>query len=91
MKLILYSIPNCIYAKAIKIFLEKNNLPFKEIIVDSEEKKREAIIAKQGISSDISFLKIVNSHSIHIITGYNEFALNQLIEHIKKYNPKIKI
>lgn len=61
--------------KLIKEFLEQNNLPFKTI--------------KEEIKS-WSSLKTTYSHSIHIIEGYNKLLLNQLIEHINKYKPKIE-
>ena len=38
---------------------------------------------------DKSMLKIVKSHSISFIIGFQEHSLNQLIEHIEKYKPKI--
>jgi len=89
MKLTLYSIPNNQESARIKEFLDKNNLPFSEIIIDSNEKLIEAKKAKQFDTINNSFLKINNPHSIHIINGYNESALFQLIKHINKYKPKI--
>jgi len=77
MRIELYAIPNCIHGEAIKIFLNKNNLPFKEIKIDNSYK-------------EVSFLKITYNHSIHLINGFNEFLLKQMIEHIEKYKCKIE-
>ncbi len=74
--------------KKIKEFLTKNNLPFNEIITDDVnllDKVRQA-----RISTKVSLLRIFYSSSIHIIGGYNELALNQLIEHIEKYKLKMR-
>ena len=80
MKLELYSIGD-IHAQAIKLFLNKNDLPFKEIKFNSCSYKK----------IDMSYLKITKNHSITIINGVNKLMLNDLIEHVKKYNPKIEI
>ena len=37
-----------------------------------------------------SILEVKHSHSIRICNGCQEQFLNQLLEHIKKYNPKIE-
>lgn len=58
--------------KKIKEFLIKNNLPFKEY----------------SVMNKISSLKITYSHAIHIIDGFNELALKQLLEHIEKYSQR---
>ncbi|MDP3026530.1 MAG: hypothetical protein Q8N63_02390 [Nanoarchaeota archaeon] len=79
MKIELYAI-NDIHAQAFRLFLNKNNLLFKEIRLDSNYTK-----------TNVSYLKITKNHSITIINGFNEFMLNDLIEHIKKYNPKIEV
>jgi hypothetical protein len=79
MKLELYA-KDEIHAQAFRMFLNKNRLPFREINTTLENK---------NIAS--SYLKISKSHSISIIDGFNELILNQLVEHIKKYNPKIEI
>jgi len=89
MKLILYSLPNCKEVLKIKNFLQRNNIKFNEIILDSEEKKAE--LKKLTMQNKVSALKIVYNHSIHVISGFNEAYLNlNLLEHIKKYNPKIE-
>jgi len=64
--------------KKIRDFLVSNNLPFKEITMNNPNDKK-------------SLLKITKSHSINIIYGYLEWDLNQLLEHIKKYDPKMGI
>ena len=79
MKIELFDIGD-IHAQAFRLFLNKNNLQFKEIRLDFGHTKTNA-----------SYLKITKNHSITIINGFNEFMLNDLIEHIKKYNPKIEI
>lgn len=91
MKLTLYSFPNDIEAVKIRNFLKENSLSFEEIVVNNEEKTRGAQRTKQALLNSISFLKITRSHSISIITGFQRFLFDQLLEHIKKYNPKIEI
>jgi hypothetical protein len=59
--------------KEIREFLDKNNLFYHK----NQTKDRK------------SYLKITRSHSICIINGFNELMLNQLLEDIKKYKPKI--
>lgn len=89
MKIILYSIPNDIHAQAFKIFLNKNNLPFKEIIVNNENTKTELI--KLSRQEEISALKVTFSHSIHVYTGFDEQSLNlNILEHIKKYKAHVE-
>ena len=44
---------------------------------------------KEYKTTNKSSLKITYSHAIHIIDGFNELALNQLLGHITKYKPKI--
>ena len=87
MKIELYMVPEDEKGRLIKEFLIKNNLPFKEIITDDINLLNKARQARLNIKK--SLLKVTYSHSIHII-GYNEFDLNQLLEHIEKYKPKIK-
>lgn len=87
MKLELYSIPNNSDSEKIKDFLVKNNIHFKEIIIDNEKSRIE--LKKLTRQNNISCLKITKSHGIEVIAGFLEFPLQQLIEHIKKYNPKI--
>ena len=87
MKIELFTIPGCIHAEAIKIFLRKNNLPFKEIIVNNQHKEE---FKKLNPIDNISTVKVTKSYSIGVCAGFNEFFLNQLVEHINKYKPKIK-
>lgn len=81
MKLILYSAQDE-HAKAFKLFLESNKIIFREIPTP---------IAKNSQCKQISSLKIIRNHSICIIDGFNELMLNQLLEDIKKYKPRIEI
>ncbi len=88
MKIILYSIQGCIHAEAIKIFLEKNNLPYKEIQINSQNINE---LKKLSFQDKISILKVIKSSCIEVFTGFDEHNLNlNIIEHIKKYNPKIE-
>jgi len=90
MKLELYSMPNCKEAEKIRAFLEKNNLLFREIFTsyplkDSKIPKNPFFTEKEH-----TILKIIKNHSITVIRGFDEFNLNrEIIEHIKKYKPKI--
>jgi len=91
MKLELYSRPNCKEAEKIKYFLNKNNLPFKEIITETPIK--DSKIPKNPFfqEKECSLLKIIRSHGISIVSYYDEFRLNQeIIEHIKKYNAYVE-
>ena len=87
MKITLYSIPDCIYAKAIKIFLRKNKIKYEEIEINSEDINE---LKKLSFQDKISALKVIKNHSIEVFTGFDEQQLNlNIIDHIKKYNPKI--
>ncbi|MDO8459491.1 MAG: hypothetical protein Q7S74_00110 [Nanoarchaeota archaeon] len=84
MRLELFSIPNDANGNLIKDFLVKNNLTFTEIITEDTELLNK--IAQTKLLNKISILRVTYSHSIHVMIGYQENQLNQLIEHIKKYN-----
>jgi len=87
MKIELYTVPGCIQADRIRSFLQKNNLPFNEIVVDNEQKYSE--FRKLAWRYDrVSALKITYAHHIQVMYGFDEWGLMQLLEHIKKYNPK---
>jgi hypothetical protein len=88
MKLELYLVPEEVHGKAIKIFLEKSNLPFKEIITNDLFLLNK--IAQTGLTEKISLLRVTFSHSIQVYTGFNEHSLNHLLEHIKRYNPRLE-
>lgn len=87
MKIELYLVPNEMHGKAIKLFLDKNKLPYKEIIIDDINILKK-ITQNKYMQKKISLLKLTYSSSIHVIIGFNESALNQLLEHINKYKPK---
>lgn len=58
--------------------------------VNNKEIKAE--LRKLSLQNKISALKIVFNHSIHILKGFDENCLNlNLLEHIKKYKPKIEV
>ncbi len=88
MKIELFRVPNDVEGEKLKEFLLKNNLPFKEIATDNIMVLNKVV--QYSLNRKISLLKITYSSAINVIHGFNELALNQLIEHIKKYNPKIK-
>ena len=90
MKLKLFTIPNCVEAEKIRKFLIESNLTFEEAVVNNDAYQELDGIAKYLKYSKESFLIVRHSHSIHGIHGFNEFALNQLLEHIKKYKPGIE-
>ncbi len=87
MKIELYSIPGDKEGDLIKAFLMKNNLKFHEIV--TKDINLLSKICQAPISNKISIARIRNPHNIHIIRGFNELAFNQLIKHIKKYNPMV--
>ena len=88
MKLELYSVPNDIHAEAIKLFLTKNNLKFHEMI--TKDLNLLNSITQTRLKEKISLLRIKGNHNINVHIGFSEHNLNQLLEHIKKYNPKIE-
>ena len=91
MKIILYSIPNCIHAKAFRIFLEKNKLLYTEIPIN-EKNTNELKKLVFGGKIDVSILKIMKNHGREVYMGFDEQQLNlNEIKHIKKYNPKVEI
>ena len=87
MKIELYLVPEDIHGKALKLFLNNNNIKFNEIT--TEDLELLSSIAQTQLKEKISLLRIKRSHSINVIEGFDEIALNQLLDHIKKYNPKI--
>lgn len=88
MRIELYSVENDENGIRIKAFLEKNNLPFKEIITNDIYLLQKAIQSK--LPEKISVIKVIYNHSIHVCRGFNEIFLNQIIEHITKYKPRIE-
>nr|AQS29699.1 hypothetical protein [uncultured archaeon] len=87
MKIELYSAPNDIHAKAIKLFLSNNNIKFHETATDDIRLLEN--VTRRKLPDKISILKITKNHGIEVIEGFSEQFLNQLVEHIEKYNPKI--
>ena len=89
MQITLYSLKD-IDAEKIKEFLQKNRLLFRELTIEDKE-FNEGLdkLKRMTYIPRISFLKIIKSSSISLIIGYNKFELNQLIEHINKYRPKL--
>ncbi|OGJ21668.1 hypothetical protein A3K73_01365 [Candidatus Pacearchaeota archaeon RBG_13_36_9] len=88
MKITLYLVPEDNEGKLIKEFLQKNKIPFKEILTNDLALLQK--IACAPIQERISLLEIKKSHSIHVITGFIKHDLTQLVEHIEKYKPNIK-
>ncbi len=87
MKIELYLVPNDRDGILLEKFLERNKLPHKEIITKDIHILRKVV---QGFPCDkISMLRIRHSHSIHVIRGFNQLALKQLLEHIKKYKSRV--
>ena len=91
MRITLYSIPNCVHAKAFRIFLERNKLPYTEIPINEKnigELKKLVFWDK----IDVSVLKIMKNHGPETYRGFDEQQLNlNIVEHIKKYGPKVEI
>ena len=88
MKITLYLVPEDKKGKLIKEFLQENKIPFEEISTNNLALLQK--IACAPIQNKISLLEIKKSHSIHIITGFIEHDLNQLVEHIEKYTPRVE-
>ena len=87
MKIELYSVPNDIHGRAIKLFLQKNNISFQEFITEDLKVLEEVL--RIPVSEKISVIKITYSHSISVMQGFSEDYLNQqIIEHIKRYKIK---
>lgn len=87
MRITFYTIPYDEHGIKIKAFLNSNNIQFEEKIINDEAKQELRKISKY-MDYNSSFLKIVKSHSISLILGFDEHSLNQLVEHIQKYNIK---
>ena len=88
MKIELYLVPEDKEGKLLKNFLNRNNLPFNEIITNDINILRKVV---QGFPvSKISLLRIRYSSSIHVIQEFDPFALKDLLEHIKKYKPRVE-
>ncbi len=88
MKIELFSVPEDKNSELIKEFFNKNNIKFNEIITADIKVLRNVV---QGyLPNKISLIRIKKNHNIQVIDGYNEHLLNQLLEHINKYNPKIE-
>lgn len=88
MKIELYLVPEDKEGILLKRFLERNKLPFKEIITDDINLLRK--VMRGILINKISLLRIKYSHSIHVIVGFAPLELKQLIDHIKEYKPKIE-
>lgn len=88
MKIEIYLVPEDKEGTLLKNFLDRNKLNYKEIMTDDINLLRKIC---QGFPCDKkSLLRIKYSSSISVINGFNPLALKQLLEHIKKYNPKIE-
>ena len=90
MKIKLYSLPNSEDSQKIRNFLIKNSLPFEETVLNDLARAELTKLSPYMQNINCSILKINFSHGIQVINGFNEFALNQLLEHFKKYKPKIR-
>ena len=88
MNIELFLVPGDEQGNLIKSFLNKNSLKFDEIITEDLELLSK--VTQRRLTRAISMIRIKRSHSIQVMEGYNEFVLNQLLEHISKYKPKIK-
>ena len=88
MKIKLYTIPGCGEADKIRGFLHQNILPFEELVVDSKQAWEEFRKICYGLK--VSTLKVTYSSSIGVMHGFNDVFMQQLAEHVKKYNPKFK-
>jgi len=88
MKITLYLVPEDNEGRLIKEFLRKNNIMFKEIITDNLRTLQKVV--HFPIQRKVSLLEIKYSSSIHVINGFIERDLKQLIEHINKYKIKIR-
>ena len=71
----------------IKKFLLENEILFKEVITNDLNLLQK--IAHSTIQRKVSLIEIRNGY-VKVITGFLEWDLNQLLEHIKKYKPKLK-
>ena len=67
-KVIIYSGPMCGYCEAAKRLLNKKKIPFEEIDISTEEKKREEMLKKSNGMKTIPQIFIENFH----VGGYEE-------------------
>ncbi len=87
-KITLYLVPEDDEGYEIKEFLIKNNLPFEEIVTDNL--KLLSKIAHFPMQKKTSLLEIRYSHAVHVIDGFIKKDLDNLLEHIEKYNIKLR-
>ncbi len=88
MKIELYVVPRDKEGILLKKFLERNKLPHKEIITNDLNLLKKVV--QRTPVDKVSLLRIRMSSSIHLIKGFDPWALKQLLEHIEKYKPRIE-
>ena len=79
MDVIVYSSDFCIHCKRQKEFLEKLNIPFKEVDVNSEGK--DEFIELGGIGTPLTVIK-KGDELVSKITGFNEKQLREALKSI---------
>ena len=89
MKIELYLVPGDKKGILLKKFLERNKLPYKEIVTNDINILRK-VSQNKFLQEKISLLKIAYKSCVEVITGFNPLALKQLLEHIEKYKSKIE-
>ncbi len=89
MRIELYYVDGDTEGRLIEDFLKNNEIAFNKIITSDINLLQK--ICQLKLKDKVSLLKITRSHSINVIIGFNEFELNSLLEHIRKYNPKVEI
>ncbi len=77
MKIELYLVPEDKEGGLLKNFLERNKIPYKEIVTNEINILEK--IAQTKLQRKVSLLKIKYSSGIGVIIGYNPIALKQLL------------
>ncbi len=78
-KIKLYSTATCPYCKMEKEYLEKNNVKFDLVMVDSDRKAAEDMIRKSGQTGVPQTEVIYDSGDSDLILGFDKGRLNQLL------------
>lgn len=75
---IIYTTKTCGYCRATKAFFAKHNVPFTEVDVGSDREKAREMIEVSG-QMGVPVILIGEKGSEHIVIGYDEMQLKQLL------------
>lgn len=76
-KIIIYSMPNCIFCTNLKKWLVDNQISFEERCVTENEKFKQEFIELKGFGFPL--ILIQSKDKEHVITGFNQNSLESLL------------